>query len=233
MRTSVQSPLAILALLLSPATALRAQPGTVEPPSKPIDGSLSLRFSTLGFGLEAGKLLTNHISARLGGNFFSLSRSGDASDVTYDFHIKWHAASLLFDLAPHRRGALHFTLGFMTNPVTISATGQPTGGEFTINDHHYTSAEVGTLTGKGKFQGMGPYLGFGFGTAARKGGRLKFLFDLGAVLGKARFELSATGAANNAQLASDLEAQRVKTQKDINKFAKAYPVLSFGLGYHF
>jgi hypothetical protein len=201
--------------------------------SKPADASIALRLSTLGVGLEAGKLLNSHLSVRVGGNVGSWSGSSDKSDISYDASVKLKAVSALLDLYPHSRGTFHLTGGFVTNPITITGTGKPTSsGTFDINNHTYTAAQVGTLSLKGKFPGMSPYVGLGFGTAAKKGGALKLLFDLGAVLGKPRISLGATGSAG-AQLAADLEAQRVKTEKDIRKYAVLYPVISLGLGYHF
>ena|SRR5438309_1480446 len=86
---------------------------------------------------------------------------------------------------------------------------------------------------KGKFKNAGPYLGFGFGTPANTGGGLKLLFDLGAIITKPTISLTSTGAASNAQLAADLQAQETKTQHDVRKYLKVYPVLSLGLGYRF
>jgi hypothetical protein len=201
--------------------------------SKPADASIALRLSTLGVGLEAGKLLNSHLSARVGGNVGSWSGSSNKSDISYDAHIKLKAVSALLDLYPHGRGTFHLTGGFMTNPLTATGTGRPTSsGTFTINNHTYTAAQVGTLTATGKWPGLGPYFGLGFGTAAKKGGALKLLFDIGMVIGKPKLALSATGSAG-AQFTADLEAQRAKTEKDIDKIAIGYPVISLGLGYHF
>jgi hypothetical protein len=120
----------------------------------------------------------------------------------------------------------------MTNPATVSATGQPTAsGTFTLDGITYTAAQVGSLNGDLKFPDVGPYAGIGWGTPA--GGGLNFLFDLGAVIGTPTVSLRATGAAANPALAADLQAQQDRTQRDVDKYAKVYPVVSFGLAYRF
>ncbi len=211
-----------------------------QQPSQPVAAethkniSVAFRFLTLGLGAEVGRLLTSHLSARVGANYFKFSTSKAQSNISYDASLKLHAVSVLIDLYPGQRGSLHFTGGIMTNPVTITATGQPApGGTFTINGHTYTTNEVGTLTAEGKFPSVSPYFGLGFGTPARKGGALAFLFDLGAAIGKPTITLTATNPGNNATLAADLQAQADTTQHDVRKYAKVYPVLSFGLAYRF
>jgi hypothetical protein len=200
-----------------------------------VDAAVALRLSTLGLGIEAGKWLVNHVSARVGANFGSFSKAGkENSGIAYDVHLKLKAVEALLDLSPSARGNFHFTVGLLTNPVKLTGTGVPSsGGTFDINDHTYTSAQVGTLSAEAKFPGASPYFGIGFGTPARKGGRIKFLFDLGASIGKAKLTLDATGASSNTQLRADLDAQQRKTQDDLDKYAKLYPVLSFGLAFHF
>ncbi len=233
MTTKSRSFLTVLTLLAAGAPALLSAQGTMHSQSKAVDADIALRASTLGIGLEVGKLFIPHVGARVGINFGSLSRTSSRSNISYDANIKFKAATALLDFYPKGRGSFHVTGGLATNPLSIKGTGQPTGGNFTINSHTYTAAQVGTLSLDGKFAGVGPYLGLGFGTAARKGGRLKFVFDLGAVLGSAKLTLAASGSSSNAQLATDLAAQQAKTQKDIDKIAKVYPVVSLGVAYHF
>jgi len=205
-----------------------------EPSAHHTDASVDFRVATTGFGGEVAKLLTGHVAARVGGSFFSASTTKSQSDISYDASLKLHTFSALLDLSPSRRGSFHVTGGLVTNPLTISATGQPSSsGTFTINGHTYTTSQVGTLIAEGKFPGASPYAGLGFGTPANTGGALKLLFDLGAVLGKPAISLTSTGAASNPQLASDLQVQQAKTQHDVRKYLKVYPVMSLGLGYRF
>jgi hypothetical protein len=222
------------ALLVVGAIRLAAQnPPVASGGAHHLDADVALRAGTLGLGAEVGKLLLDHLAARAGVNFGSWSLTRTRSDITYRASLKLHGVSGLLDFFPHARGTFHLTGGIVSSPLRVSGVGQPSpGGTFSINKTHYTSADVGTLTAEAKYK-SGPYAGLGFGTPSRTGGRVTVKFDLGAVLGRANVALDATGAATNAQLASDLAAQREKTQHDIDKFAKVYPVISLGLGLRF
>jgi hypothetical protein len=198
------------------------------------DASIGFRFGTLGLGLEVSKLLMGHVGVRVGANYFKYSTTKTQSDVSYNATMKLQAFSALIDLYPGNRGSFHFTGGLMTDPAKVNATGNPTAaGTFTLNGNSYTTAQVGTLIGEAKYPSTGPYVGIGFGTPAKNGGALKFVFDLGVFIGKATIRLDATGAASNPALAADLQAQETKTQNDLQKYAKVYPVISFGLAYRF
>lgn len=219
-----------LILLLAVPVVLPAQSAG----TRGSDVSIAVRVSTLGFGAEVSKLVTSHLGVRLGANTYSLTKNVDQSNVTFDAKLKMKALTALVDFYPGSRGSFHLTGGLITNPVEITAVGQPTAnGTFTINDRTYTTAQVGTLTGTGKWPKMSPYAGIGFGTPANSHKGIKFIFDLGAAVSKSTIALTATGTANNAQLQSDLNAQVAKTQKDIDKYAKVYPIFSFGLAFRF
>jgi hypothetical protein len=223
-----------LSLALGSAPLAAQQFSGASAASRYSDLLVGLRFGTPGIGLEVGKLLTGHVSVRVGGYYFKVNATRAQSDVTYSATLKLHAFTALLDLYPSSRGGFHLTAGIATNPLTITGTGQPTGGTYTFNGTTYTAAQVGTLTADGKFPGVSPYLGLGFGTPARRGGGFEFLFDLGAMIGKPTISMSATGpAASNPTFMADLQAQRDKTQSDVDKYLKVYPVLNFGLAYRF
>lgn len=197
------------------------------------DAAIAVRVGTLGLGLEVGKQFTDHVSARVGLNFGTFNRTGsEQTNVSYDAQLKLQAGEALVDLYPSKRGTMHFSLGVITDPMKITGTGQPNAsGTFNINNRTYSSAQVGTLSAEGKFPGVLPYLGLGFGSPAHKGGSVSFLFDVGAGIGKPTLSLTSTGAASNAALQADLNVQRDKTQKNLDKLA-VYPVVSIGLAFH-
>jgi hypothetical protein len=191
-----------------------------------------VRFGTLGIGGEISKLLTSHIGIRASGNYFSYNRNFNNTDVTYDASLKFEAITGLIDLYPAGRGPFHFSGGVMTRPITLTGSGVPSNGTFSINHHSYTTAQVGTLSEKLQWASALPYVGLGFGTPAARSSGIGFLFDLGVAIGQPTVSLTATGASGNAQLQSDLNAQIAKQQSDASKIP-VYPMLSFGLAYRF
>src|SRR5690349_3512330 len=108
---------ALIALLV-PGATLAAQTST----------SIGLRLGTLGIGVEANRLLSDHVGVRVSGNYFSLSRNAMKEDVTYDATFKLQAVTGLVDLYPSKRGAFHLTAGAATNPLKFSGIGQSNGG---------------------------------------------------------------------------------------------------------
>ncbi|MFN8582029.1 MAG: hypothetical protein U0163_13790 [Gemmatimonadaceae bacterium] len=197
------------------------------------DASFAVRFGSLGVGVEMSKLIASHLGARVGANYFNYTGTQSQSDISFDATFKAQSFSGLIDLYPSARGAFHLTGGVLTNPLKVDGTGVPTGSTFTVNDVEYTAAQVGTLNAHAKFPAVSPYAGLGWGTPARKNGRVRFVMDLGAAIGKPDVTLDATGAAGNAALASDLQAQQQKIQNDVNKYGKVYPVVQFGLLFKF
>lgn len=236
MRSTQFTLVCALTLLLEAAAgavAVNAAPDS-SGANKPLsDAAIALRIGTPGFGLEASKLLTPHLGARVGGNYFKLTRSQSQSDISYDASLKLQGVTALVDFFPAARGSFHLTGGLMTDPLEVTGTGQPSaGGNFTINNNSYTSAQVGTLIASVKYPSASPYLGLGIGTPAKSHSPLGIAFDLGVAIGKPKVALTSTGAASDPALAADLQAQQDKTQKDVEKL-KLFPVLQLGLAYHF
>lgn len=213
---------AVLLVVAVPCVSLSAQS------SHGADLSIGVRAGTLGIGGEINKLITGHLGIRGSVNYFTANTTRTQSDISFDAHLKLQAITGLIDLYPSNRGSFHLTGGIISNPITVTATGVPNDGStYTINGHDYTAAQVGTLTGSGKYPKTSAYAGLGWGTPASRHAGLKLVFDIGAAIGKPTILLSASNP--NATLQSDVAAQQLKTQTDVNKYAKVYPVISLGL----
>lgn len=235
MRTvSIMSLALTLAVAPLGAQSTYRSESAVRPSMDPVEtanvAAVDLVFGTLGFGVDVSKLVIPHVGIRVGGSYFSLSRTITQTDVDYDASLKLGSISGLVDYFPSSGGVFHLTGGIMSNRTKVEGTGVCTNGNITLNSTSYTCAQVGTLTAAVKFPSASPYLGLGFGTPAGKG--IHFVFNIGATIGSPDLTLAASNSGSNAQLASDVLAQRDKTQSDINKF-KAFPVVSSGIGFRF
>jgi hypothetical protein len=204
---------------------------SASPPADAVDMSIDVFLGTLGIGGQAAKLVTPHLALRAGGTYFSFTKNTNQSDVEYAAHLELKSFFGLLDFFPSARGAFHLTGGAMSNKSTVDATGVCTG-TIDLNNRSYTCAQLGTLAGSVKFPDVSPYVGIGFGTPAR-GSRVHFVSDFGGVFGGPTLALSASNSASNPQLAADVKAQRDKTQKDIDKYLKIFPISNFGLGIRF
>jgi hypothetical protein len=204
-----------------------------------IDLGAAFRIGTLGLGGEISKEITPNVALRVGVNGYTYNHTGTYKDVTYKGDLSLSNVPIFVDLYPSKHSSFHITPGFIFDSNKVTGNGQASGGTYTINNHTYTVGQVGTLTGNADFANkLAPYLGFGFGTTAKEGARVRFLFDIGAEFqGSARVHLNATGSASNsaalnAQLQTDVQKQQQSTQSSLNDF-KVYPVVSLGLGIHF
>jgi hypothetical protein len=190
------------------------------------DMSVGLRVGTLGIGIEAAKLLSDHFGVRVGGNYYSLSQTQTKSDVSFAATLKLQAFTGLVDWFPGARGSFHLTAGLITNPVTIDGVGKPSGnGTFTLNNQQYTAAQVGLLNTTIKYPSASPYVGLGWGTPASKDGGFGVVFDIGVAIGKPTVALSSTGSAPG--LAANTAAQQATMQTDANK-VPVWPGISLG-----
>lgn len=226
--------------MIAAPTAIFAQTAAKIKPAVPV--SAAIRVSTLGVGIEAAALVSPNLALRVGYSGYTYSHTQTSQDVTYDGKLKLSSVSALADVYPSQSGTFHVTGGLVLNSNTITAQGKPSvmgaAQTYTLNGVTYSAADVGTLDGRASFSKTAPYLGIGFGKPAG-GGAVQFLFDLGVVFqGKPHLSLARNGGINitnptlSDQINAAVNAQRDKTQSDLNKF-QYYPVVSIGLAYHF
>ncbi len=222
--------ISIAALLLStPAASLVAQGKGSQ--SHGSDIGIAVRAGTIGVGGEVSKLLTSHVGARVGLNFYTLHKDGqDIGDNKFDITAELHAFSALIDLYPGARGSFHLTGGLMTTPAKVSGIGNATS--YTFNGTSYTASQVGTLTVAAQYGSTLPYVGLGFGTAASSHGGLAFVFDLGVAIGKPALTMHGSNAPSGGAVDANIQAEVAKHQTDVNKIP-GFPVLAIGFMYRF
>ena len=218
-----------VALLAVQAPSMVAQAKSSQ--SHASDIGIAVRAGTIGIGGEVSKLLTSHVGARVGLNFYTLNDNGQKiGDNTFDVKAELHAFSALVDLYPGSRGSFHLTGGLMTTPAKVTGVGN--GSSYSFNGASYTASQVGTLTVAAQYGSTLPYVGLGFGTAASSHGGLAFAFDLGFAIGKPTLTMSGSNAPSGGAVDANIQAEVAKHQTDVNKIP-GYPVLAIGFMYRF
>lgn len=227
-------------------TALAAQfyqaAQAAAPAKSSVNVSIAVRVSTLGIGVEGSVLAAPNVALRLGYSGYSYSHTTTSQDITYDGKLKLSSVSALADVYPSKSGTFHVTAGLVFNSNEITARGKPSvmgaAQTYTLNGMTFNASDVGTLDGRASFSKTAPYLGIGFGKPVGSS-PVQFLFDIGVVFqGKPHLSLARNGgiAITNPTLSDQINAainaQRDKSQSDLNKF-QYYPVVSVGLAYHF
>jgi hypothetical protein len=200
------------------------------------DIGASLDVGTSGLGVHLSTPLASQLNARVGVNYASYKYSGNTSDVDYDFKLKLATFDALLDYHPFD-GAFRVSGGLVYNGNKIEANAKPNGnGTYTINGNTYTSASAGSIKGKIDFRKAAPYLGIGWGNAA-KGKGLGFAMDLGVTFqGSPKTQLVNSGCTAPAtvctRLNNDLAAENASLADKASNF-RAYPIVRLGLSYGF
>lgn len=200
------------------------------------DIGTSIDLGTTGLGLHVTMPVVSKLNARLGVNVAKYNYDGSTSDVDYDFKLKLATVDALLDYHPFD-GAFRISGGAVYNGNKIDARSKPNAaGTYRINGNLYSAAAVGDLTGKIDFRKVSPYLGIGFGNAAKAAG-WGFAMDLGVTFqGSPKTNLASTGCTISTavcgQLARDVAAESADLADKADDF-KLYPVIRLGVSYRF
>ena len=219
-------PLAILCAAALGSACGTASAGSFVP-------AVNAQLGTLGYGLGLTfTIVPKTFNVRTGFNTASYSGSKTYDNANFNGQIKFQNVPVLADWYPFH-GAFHLTAGGYYNKNRLDLTGAPeAGGVYTINGDTYTASQVGTLTGQVAFKTFSPYIGMGWGNPMW-GSNWDASFDIGALYeGAPDVSLSATGAASDPALASDLASVRNTAMTDTASY-KWWPVIQFGVSYRF
>jgi hypothetical protein len=201
------------------------------------DVGVSLRAGTLGAGADFNIGLAEKLNLRLGYSLYDYDATVEDTDVVYDGELKLRNASVLLDWHVFG-GGFRISLGAVGASTEVDVIGRPTGGFYDIGDRTFTAAEVGDLNGKLKMgNSVAPYLGFGWGNTVDKGGRITFLFDIGAIYtGTPEVDLNvrcgATTASRCALLQQEVQREEDELSEDATEY-ELYPVVGLGLAIRF
>jgi len=185
---------------------------------------IGIKGGTYGVGVDLTGRIVDWFSLRGTVNAIDASRSYSETDVDYDADVELGGYGLLADFHPLRNN-FRISAGFLRNRNAIDLTAVPTA-DVTIGDNTYPAALVGELDGSIRFKKNTPYVGVGYGSAAKSGHRVKFVLDVGVVQqgsGKASMTSSSGLVAP-----SDLRAEEAKIEDQIKNY-KLWPVIALGL----
>lgn len=191
-----------------------------------------LGVGTEGVGIQGTTaIIPKTLNLNVGFDYLHVSQSIHTSNVNYNAGVNLQGEPITVSWFPFQ-GNFNLTAGVFINQNGFNVTGTPTGGTYTFNGHTYTASQVGSLTGKTHFNGAAPYVGIGWGDPM-DGGRLTFTANVGAIYeGAPNVSLTATGAAANPLLASDVQAEQNSLNNKVSGY-QWWPVMGVGLMYRF
>ena len=194
--------------------------------------SLYLGAGSFGIGIGYQQRLSEAWAGRilLNTGLQGKQKDKNISDVHYDIKVKLGTGlTLLADYYPISGSGFRISGGLNVSSTKADLKGRNDGSGYNINGHHYSNAQVGDLNSSLKFSSVKPYLGVGWESKALGEKGWRFVSDLGVMYsGKSKGSLNASGAANNAALRQDLDAE----SKDLNKRSLGV-VVGLGAAYAF
>ncbi len=215
----VQRSLACGALLLPLLAATQAQAGEVYVPlgmpgigvgyAHPINDMLGVRadFMTLG----------------------SRSKNTVEDGISYQGRYKLQRTALLLDLFPFS-GSFRFTGGAVLSTYKVNLDASGASGSITVGNTTYVTNANDGLNVEIKFPDTTPYLGIGWGHQAGSG--LRWSFDIGAAIGRAKVTATPRGRLAQADAQADIDKELAELREGVGK-VRAIPQLSISVGYSF
>ena len=197
--------------------------------------ALGPKIGTTGIGLDLTFGITRFVNLRSGFNYGSFTWSTGLGDVDYDMDIDLISVPLLVDIHPF---ANHFRIsgGLYIQPGSKAAIEGTPSTATQIGAHVYAPEVIGTITGDIDVSStITPYLGIGFGNSVGEDQLLTFMVDFGVIFQTYDVSLTSNGAGMTTKLDTfrkDLVLEEENVQSDMDNF-KIFPVLTFGITYHF
>ncbi len=185
---------------------------------------IGIKGGTYGVGLDLTGRIVDWFSLRGTVNAVNASRSYSETDVDYDADVKLGGYGVIADFHPLKNN-FRISAGFLRNRNAIDLIAVPTS-DVTIGGNTYPPALVGELDGSIRFKKNTPYIGVGYGNAAKSGHRVRFLLDVGVVH---QGSGQATVTSSSGLVApSDLRAEEAKIEDQIKNY-KLWPVIALGI----
>lgn len=149
--------------------------------------------------------------------------------IDYDGRLEASRGALLADLFPFA-GRFRISAGVTAAKYRLDLVATGAGGTITVGNTTYTTTANDRFEVQVKMPSTMPYLGIGWGHHSQSG--LRFSFDIGAAVGKARlgYQLSGPWASQVSQ--QDIDAELAELRDGVGK-VRAIPQVTLGIGYSF
>lgn len=150
--------------------------------------------------------------------------------IDYAATLKTQRVGLFADWFPFS-GSFRLTAGVTSNNYKLGLTAAGAGRTINIGDGTYVLGPSDSFNVGIEFPKSTPYVGIGFGHQLDTG--LRFSFDLGAMVGKAKVTAFGTGTlAAQPDFQANVDKELAQINDGVGK-VKAIPQLSVSLGYSF
>lgn len=194
--------------------------------------ALGLKVGTLGVGADASIYLDDWVNFRANVGYLDFTYKDTIDDIDFDLDVNFQTAMFLLDLFPFEGGNFRISAGVALVDNDLGIDGTPDGTE-EIGDNDYTAEQIGTISGTATFDEVAPYVGIGYGNAVRPDYSWTFVVDFGVIFQTYDIEISSNGtAADNPAFQADLAELQKDIEDEVDRL-KIYPVINFGIAYHF
>lgn len=189
-------------------------------------GSIGLPGATIGWAQPVSDGITLRADYTTIGD-----RTSDRTEegIAYQAKLKANRTALFADWFPFG-GSFRFTGGVTANDYKLDMTATGAGGTLTIGNTTYITTAADRFDVKVKMPSSTPYLGIGWGHQAGSG--LRFGFDVGAMIGKAKLSTQVSGPLAAQVTQADIDEETRELRDGVAKI-RVIPQVGFSLGYSF
>ncbi|MEO6806963.1 MAG: hypothetical protein ABI286_01425 [Edaphobacter sp.] len=209
--------------------------------------AFGLKANTLGAGAELATPMAHNFNLRSSINAFAFDYPFSIDGLNYDARFHFKSSETVVDWFP-LHGSFHISPGvlYFKNALTATTVVGP-GKSFTLGSQPFVNSVDDPVRGNATVifpRKIAPMLLFGFGNIIPRSGRhLSFPIEFGAAYtGAGQISVKLVGTACTPQgcanFATNVEAQNHLKQEvhDLNEDLKRFPIfpiVSFGIAYHF
>lgn len=185
-----------------------------------------------GLGVGLGVALGEQSSLRAELSTASYGFNTTEGGIRYQGNLDIKGISLLADYFPFG-GKFRLSGGVNFGKAGANFNGETTGGKIDVNGTMYAVAPGESISATLDFPKPRPYLGIGWGLGQLSQKGFRFGVDIGAEIGKAKGDLTASqGLQQIPGFNADFEQERQTYRAEIGKIG-FYPVVKLSVGYAF